>query len=212
MLENLPLSIETVGFLGSIFVATSFFMPSVVKLRIINMIGGVCFITYGLIRHAYPVALTNSLVAIAHIYYLSQYFNNKEYFKVLHIEKDFAYLSYFLQIHRNQILKYFPDFDPHSLDKLQGFYVLKGDTTVGVFLGYPNEAGDFVVTLDYVSPKYRDLKVAKWLFLSQEEFFRDMGCKRFVCQAKTKKHVDYLCKVGFTLDASSPELYTRDIW
>lgn len=62
--------IEWIGYFASAFIVISLIMTSVVKLRIINTIGCVLFVIYGLSVGAYPVAFSNFLIIIINIYHL----------------------------------------------------------------------------------------------------------------------------------------------
>ena len=68
------MSFEMLGYAASVFVAVSLMMRSLVKLRVINLIGSVLFTTYGLIIGAYPVAVVNAFIVVVNIYYLQQSF------------------------------------------------------------------------------------------------------------------------------------------
>lgn len=62
--------IEWVGYAASLFILISLTMTSIIKLRIINSIGCILFVIYGLNVHAYPVAISNALIILINIYNL----------------------------------------------------------------------------------------------------------------------------------------------
>lgn len=62
--------IEWVGYAASLFIVVSLTMTSIVKLRIINSIGCLFFIIYGLNVNAYPVVISNALIIMINIYNL----------------------------------------------------------------------------------------------------------------------------------------------
>lgn len=64
--------VEWLGYLASILVAISFVMKSISKLRLVNLIGGVCFVMYGFTIHAWPVVLINLFTIGVNIYYLTR--------------------------------------------------------------------------------------------------------------------------------------------
>lgn len=70
--------IEYVGYAASLFVAISFLVKNITTIRLINIVGCVLFIIYGITIHAYPVAVMNSLVVIIHLYHLSRLSHNKK--------------------------------------------------------------------------------------------------------------------------------------
>lgn len=63
-------SIEYVGYLASIFIVISLMMTSIVQLRIINSIGCILFVIYGISVNAYPVAISNFLIVLINLYNL----------------------------------------------------------------------------------------------------------------------------------------------
>ncbi len=62
--------IELVGYSASILIAISLTMTDIYKLRIINCLGCLMFIIYGIGVKAYPVALANTIIIIINIYNL----------------------------------------------------------------------------------------------------------------------------------------------
>ena len=65
-------SVELIGYLGSILVAISLMMKSLLRLRIINLIGALFFTVYGVLLGAYPVAFVNGIIVFIDLYYLVQ--------------------------------------------------------------------------------------------------------------------------------------------
>lgn len=62
--------VEWIGYAASAVIAISLLMTSLVKLRIINSVGCLLFVIYGLILHAYPVAVANLIVVFINLYHL----------------------------------------------------------------------------------------------------------------------------------------------
>lgn len=62
--------IELVGYSASILIAISLTMTDMIKLRIINSIGCLIFVVYGINVGAYPVALANAIIIYINIYNL----------------------------------------------------------------------------------------------------------------------------------------------
>ena len=71
---------EWLGIVASLFVLISFLMTNQVWIRLINMVGCVAFIVYGILLPAYSTAFMNFALLIVHIVYLTRYFvkKNKE--------------------------------------------------------------------------------------------------------------------------------------
>lgn len=66
--------IEWLGYISSVMVAISLLMTSIAKLRILNLIGSACFVVYGLLINAIPVALINAIAVIINCYQLYKLF------------------------------------------------------------------------------------------------------------------------------------------
>lgn len=62
--------VELVGYAASILIAISLTMTDIYKLRIINSLGCLMFVIYGLKLGVYPVALANAIIIIINIYNL----------------------------------------------------------------------------------------------------------------------------------------------
>ncbi|MCF6359370.1 MAG: hypothetical protein L3J29_01255 [Cyclobacteriaceae bacterium] len=64
---------EWVGYLASLAILSSFLMKDMVKLRSINMIGCLLFVTYGiLLGYSLPIIITNTAIFFIHIYHLTK--------------------------------------------------------------------------------------------------------------------------------------------
>ena len=61
---NSQLVLELVGYVASILVAISLMMSSILKLRLINLVGSAAFVVYGALIGAYPVAVVNLLSGV----------------------------------------------------------------------------------------------------------------------------------------------------
>ncbi len=58
---------EIIGYIASALVAISLMMSSILKLRVINLIGAAFFTVYGLLIGAYPVAVVNFIIVLIDI-------------------------------------------------------------------------------------------------------------------------------------------------
>ncbi|MGI9256097.1 MAG: YgjV family protein, partial [Salinispira sp.] len=69
--------IEVIGYVASAFVAGSLLMTAILKLRILNLIGSLCFIAYGILLPTIPVLITNLFIAIINIVQLARLHKEK---------------------------------------------------------------------------------------------------------------------------------------
>ncbi|SKB62606.1 inner membrane protein [Salegentibacter holothuriorum] len=76
-MEFLGISLtEWIGYLSSFFIAISFFMRNIVKLRIINTLGCILFVIYGILIDSWPVIIANGIIVFVNFYYL--FINKKQ--------------------------------------------------------------------------------------------------------------------------------------
>ena len=61
---------EWVGYLAMTVLLVSFMMKNVIKLRIINSIGCLLFVIYGIMISQYPIVITNFAIILINLYYL----------------------------------------------------------------------------------------------------------------------------------------------
>ena len=68
--------VDGLGYFASILIAISFVMKSINKLRLVNIIGALCFVIYSVIIHAWPVAFINLFTVCINVYHIRN--RNKE--------------------------------------------------------------------------------------------------------------------------------------
>ncbi len=62
--------IELIGYAASLFLIISFAMNDVVWLRIVNSVGCLLFVIYGILKKAYPVTVTNLIIIGLNVYHI----------------------------------------------------------------------------------------------------------------------------------------------
>ncbi len=189
--------IEAIGYLASAVVVLSLTMSSVVRLRIIGLIGAALFSVYGLLVGAMPVVVTNVVIMGLHIFFLRRLLGDDEQFTLLEVSADSAYLEQFLEFHHDEIQQYQPRFvhDPARVGRT--VFVLRDMVPAGLLIGHPVAEGVLEVDLDFVIPRFRDLRPAQFLFGASARTFAGWDVDRLVATASTDSHRRYLDKVGF---------------
>ena len=192
------LVLEIVGYVASVLVAVSLMMSSILKLRLVNLVGSAAFTVYGVLIHAYPVAAVNLLIVFINLYYLRQMLGAREFFKLLRVRPDSEYLGYFLDFYRDDIQRFSPGFAAAPSEGQLTFFVLRDMVPAGLFIGERGADGSLRVLLDFVIPQYRDFKTGKYLFSRQVDFFRSLGITAIVSEPGSREHSAYLRRMGFT--------------
>lgn len=71
MISDQNFIIELIGYFASFMVLISFLMRNIRKLRLINTVGCVAFVIYGiLLNWSLPIIITNTAIAGINMYYL----------------------------------------------------------------------------------------------------------------------------------------------
>ena len=192
------LLIELFGYLGSALVVVSMLMSSVVKLRVINMIGSIIFAIYALIIKSYPTALMNFFLVGINVYHLARLRNTQKNYSLFPLEEKKGYLSWFLSYYRDDIRKFFPEFSPEKNDWDLGFGVCCDDDMAGITLGNKMPDGTLRVLIEYSKPAYRDCSVGMF----QMEKLSDYGIRRLVYSGTNAEHIQYVQKLGYTKNAN----------
>lgn len=202
---------ELVGYAASVLVAISLMMSSILRLRIINLIGAALFSAYGVLIGAAPVAVVNLFIVGINIFHLWRIYGSKEYFRILEVSGDSKYLDHYLALKRADIERYDPGFTLPPPQERIALFVLRDVIPAGVFVGEQHH-DCMDVRLDYVLPGYRDFKIGAFLFDESSAFFRARGIRRLAARARTDAHARYLRRMGFEPEpALGPEAWRRSI-
>jgi len=194
--------LQWIGYCASATIVLSMTMNSIVKFRIINLVGALLFSTYGFIIGATPVGMLNALIGCIDIYYLYSIFIKKDSFEILEIRNDNRYLLRFLAFHQVEINRFFPGFTYKPELNTISFFVLRNMAVSGLFLARECENGEIRVGLDYVIPEYRDFKNGKFVYELIRDRFIDKGITRVTATKTSSKHAKYLKKIGFSENES----------
>lgn len=76
--ENYKIFLEVFGYIGTALVIISMMMTSVVKLRIINMCGGLISLIYAVLCNTWPVVVLNACLISINMYHTVKYFIDKK--------------------------------------------------------------------------------------------------------------------------------------
>ena len=190
---------EIIGYVGSAFVLASFLMASVVRLRIINSVGCIVSVVYGLLIHAYPTVIMNAALLLINIFFLLRMSKQKSAdYHADRAEADDQFLHWFLTAHGVDMKKYFPAFDAAARCGYIRFAYC-GDRAAGLVMGDLDEEGSLQIILDYTTPEYRDLSVGTWLY----ESLAAEGIRRATVAVPTQNHEKYMQKMGFVKEGGA---------
>lgn len=198
-------TIEIIGYVASILIVASLAMTSVVRLRVLSLLGSIAYVSYGVALGAWPIVLANAVIAVLNIWNLYRVLTSTQGLGVSPIAVDAPYLADFLDAHRADIDKFQPGVRPEAGD--QAWLFLRDGLPVGALVGRV-EGADFEVKLDYVRPPFRDAKLGAWLFGEGFGKLGLSGVRTILANAGTPDHRRYLRGIGFTGDG---ELVSRAV-
>lgn len=184
--------LEAFGYLGTAFVLLSMLMTSVVKLRIFNLTGSVISVIYAFLSGTWPVVVLNFCLAFINVGQLVRLRKTKVEFTHVRADAQDRLLAHFLDANEADIQKYFPGFQYRPGEDTQVHMVYDGMEAVGVLIGQ-RQGNTFVSQLDYVTAKYRDCSIAKFLLSCLAQAGYDQICE----PGGTRLHEQYLEKMGF---------------
>lgn len=187
---------ELIGYAASLLIAISLMMKSLIRLRVINGLGGLIFVIYGILIRAYPVAILNGLIVIIDLYYLIKMLRQQDYFTLMRITPSSNYLNYFVGFHKKDIQVFFPNFehDPQPNDYV--FFILRDTVPAGVVMIRKQEDCGKIL-LDYALSDYRDFKIGGFLYEENADTLINLGISSLEARGETPEHDNYLVKMGF---------------
>jgi hypothetical protein len=188
--------LEIIGYLASVIIAISLLMKSLIRLRVLNGIGALVFVIYGALIKAYPVAVLNGIIVFIDLYYLLKMIKRSDYFTLMEISPQSAYLAYFIDFHIDDIQKFFPQFNFQANQADLAFFVLRDAVPAGVVvLRKKDHQG--TVLLDYALEDYRDLKIGSFIFDDNADILLAHGIDFLETYSSVPIHIRYLKQMDF---------------
>lgn len=189
---DIRIILEIIGYIGSALIVISMMMTSVLRLRVVNILGCVIALAYALAVKAYPVAFLNGFLIVVNAVKTIQLFRVEKNYTLIESSGAAGLPKYLTEKYNDDILNFFPDFKGLSDDDTV-FILMNGDAATGITAGKIDEQKNFHITIDYTTPAYRDNSAG--LFLFNEIAKR--GCKKAVFETSSKNHETYMYKIGF---------------
>jgi len=203
------LVLEIVGYVASGLIIVSITQKSILKLRVIGLVGAIAFLIYSIGIEAYPIAVVNVMAAGIHAWYLRKLICRKEEtFRVLHVLPESKYLQDFIEFYGSEIQGRFqPEFVYSPNPEQTAVFVLRDMVPAGLFIGEHAADGSFQVKLDFVIPQYRDFKIGKYVYAHGSDVWASSEPTCVWAEASSDDHAKYLRRMGFVQRAAQPGTY-----
>lgn len=201
--------VEVVGYVASGLIVLSITQKSILRLRLLGLVGGMVFLVYSLMIEAYPIAAVNLVASGIHLWYLRRLVRRKdEVFRVLRVLPESRYLLDFLEFYRDEIQGHYqPEFEYTPNPDLVTAFILRDMVPAGLLIGESRDDGTFEVKLDFVIPQYRDFKIGSYVYSDRSALFEPPMPSTVWATASNKDHATYLRRMGFARCAHDPDRY-----
>jgi hypothetical protein len=188
--------VEIIGYVASALVVASFAMKSVVRLRIVSLIGSIVFVAYGIMLGSIPLIITNVAAAGLNLWNLRREFRPNRDVGAVPIAADAPFLLDFLNSHAEDIARFHPGFTKPAPGDFVRLLTRDG-LPAGVIVGTP-DGETLAIKLDYVMAAFRDSRIGTWLYGAGATTFTEAGFTRLVAQPESEALRAYLVRIGFS--------------
>jgi len=189
--------IDIIGYFASILVLISFIATSIIKIRLINLVGCIFFVWYGITIQAWPVAGFNFVLCLVQIYFLYKILKTKADYRLVKCKPNDLCLLDFISYNIKDIRKFLPEFDVSSISLATDcYFCFVNEDIAGVWIGNKCDS-DFEVILEYVKDKYRDCGTGRYIYHDRKDYFKSEGIDTFSVKKIFGAHAEYLKKIGF---------------
>lgn len=189
---------ELIGYVGSALVVISLMLRSILRLRVVNLVGAAVFALYGVLIAAPPVWAVNGAIVLIDLWHLRRMLTDAEDVEVLEVAPHSHYLGRFLSYYADDIRRFQPSFSGVR-DDHRAFLVLRDLVPAAALLVRPLAAGRWSIDLDYATPTYRDYTSGGHA-LRDGELFATLGAQELVSDPGNDEHRRYLQRMGFEED------------
>lgn len=199
---------EYIGNAGGLIVLVSLLMRSLVRLRWINLLGAIIFCFYGMLVEAPAIVLTNLGIAGIDIWYLWKMHTELRDFRLVKAEKSSGYFLHFWETNRGEIEQFFGKVEIRDTDWM--VYMLRSNQIAGLLVG--RQTGNTMhITIDYVTPEYRDFRLGKHFFEEDTSDFKALGVQRLTTSVHSEEFGRYIGRLKFQKLPGQENLYYKDL-
>lgn len=192
--------LDAIGWIGSVLLIWSLALANVLRFRLLNLLASLVLTGFNAAIEVWPMVAMNAAIVVINVAHLVRLLRTRDdgaAYEVVEVGPTEDYLRHLLRRFGADIEHHNPGFvwDGAAPGRL-AFLVLRGSETVGLVL--MREAGDGIarVDLDYVTPRFRDLSVGKFVYRGGVRL-AERGVRRLVATRRMRDADDYFPRVGF---------------
>ncbi len=148
----MDICLEIFGYIGTALVVISMLMTSVVRLRVINMCGGIISAIYSVFYNAWPIVVMNVILIVINFFQVVIYYRGNGGLRLVQTDGRDSSLRHFISINGNKICSTAVDDIMNAKDDGK-YLVFSGGEIVGFVVADLSTCTP-VVKSYYVSGKY----------------------------------------------------------
>lgn len=185
--------LEIFGYIGTALVILSMMMTSVLKLRIINMCGGLISLIYAICVPTWPVVVLNACLISINFVQTVRQLKKKEDVVLIPVGENDPTAKHLFAIWQKDAQKYYPDLNLKEINREEVHILYVGEEAVGFLVGTRN--GElFSLSTSYLIPSYRTAAMGERIFAA----LREEGIHTLTsCEFYNKAPYRYLRRMGF---------------
>jgi hypothetical protein len=190
--------VDALGWFGSALLVFSLLQARILRLRVLNTVACVILVVFNGLIGVWPMVAMNVVLAAINLFFITRMLRQRgdeRAYAVLQVREDDTYLGHFLDVHRSDIARFFPQFTVGEPAGRSAYLVEHGDETVGVIVVRDTGGGTAQVELDYVTPRFRDFTPGEFVF-RRSRVFREQGFKQILTPPGMV--APYYARLGFT--------------
>ena len=212
---------EIIGWTGSALVVIPLVVASVRRFRWLNLTGSAIATAYNVALGIWPFAAMNAIISVIDVYWLvrlGKESRTADGYDVVVTRGDDPMVAHLLRRHGDDVASVHPGTAADTAAARSGaddaagsgsgaardgaehaFVLMRGDEVIGLTLVRPLAGADGTgeVTVDYVTPRFRDYGPGTVLYRENSRLWSGLGLSRLVLRAPVESVADYARKVGF---------------
>ena len=198
-----------IGSLGALCVLISLFSSSLMYTHVFALAGALFFGAYAWELQLVPLFAASLIVFIANAWFFYRIYSTQaeEYFHRLPVSPENEYLKLFVDFYSDELKQIYPDYTLPSDKSTIAFFILRDMIPAGVFVASEMEPNVLYVHIDFAIPRYRDYKIARFMYEQQADFFLEKGYTSLWTTSKQIKHTQYLNKMGYQARSIEGRVY-----
>ncbi len=146
--------LEIFGYVGTALVIFSMMMTSLVKLRIINMCGGLISLIYAVFCNTWPVVVLNACLICINLVQTVRQLREKENLALLSLKAEDPTVRHLFDIWKKDAKKYHPNLNLQAMKGEEVHILYVEEEAVGFFVTTRGDEQNLVKTL-YLTPAHR---------------------------------------------------------